>query len=83
MRDALRAYAERRWDVLAEHKRALVAERYRTLGPAASLAAAQRLREHWRRLHPSGPSPEMRQADLAAHLALKEKLDRASHVFRR
>lgn len=83
MREALRAYAERSWDLLAARKREFVAERYRTLGPAASLAAARRLRERWRRLHPNAPTPDMREADFAAHLALKEKMERASHVFRR
>ena len=76
-RAALRAFANRRWDLVARHKRTFVAERYREGGPDASRRAAQRLLQRWRALHPEHRS-EMRAADLQAHVALKQKLDATS-----
>jgi hypothetical protein len=80
-RDALRAFAQRRWDLVARQKRSFVAERYRVGGAAASRAAAQRLVQRWRTLHPE-PVAAIRVADLQAHVALKQKLDRAGDGIR-
>jgi hypothetical protein len=79
----LRAFAARRWDLVADEKRTFVANRYRVHGPAANRETALRLRERWVELHPEGPSAEAREDDLAHHVAFKEKLDRAAHGFPR
>ena len=82
--EALREFAQRRWDLVERAKREFAAARYRAEGPAASRAAAQRLLQKWQALHPEGPVPAMRAADLADHVALKRKLDQtANAVFRR
>lgn len=82
-REELRAFAQRRWDLVEREKREFVALRFRTEGPAGSRAAALRLLERWRRLHPDGPLSSMREADLQAHVALKRKLDQARDGLRR
>ncbi len=79
-REAIRAYRDRRWDLVAREKRRFAAERYRRGGPEAALEAAARLRARWAELHPEGPAPESRAADLEHHVGLKRKLDRARHV---
>jgi len=79
----LRAFAQRRWDLVEREKTRFRVERFRQGGPAASFAAARGLRERFRRLHPAGPSAEDRKADLDSHVALKATLDRAAHAFRR
>jgi hypothetical protein len=81
--EALRAFVRRRWDLVEREKREFVAERFRAGGPAASRAVAERLLQRWQSLHPNAPTAEMRAADLAAHVALKRKLDRARDGLRR
>jgi hypothetical protein len=81
--EALRAFARRRWGLVERAKREFVAERFRTGGPAAAHAAAQRLLRRWQTLHPDAPLPAMRSADLAAHVALKRKLDQTRDAVRR
>jgi len=79
----LRAFAQRRWDLVADSKLRFIGERFRAEGPLATRRVARRLAERWAALHPGGPSAEARRQDLSDHLALKAKLDRASHAFRR
>ncbi|MBX3130436.1 MAG: hypothetical protein KF718_27200 [Polyangiaceae bacterium] len=79
--EELRAYARRRWDLVAAEKLRHGAERYRRGGPQAALAAARHLAERWSELHPEGPTPASRQADFEHHVALKVKLDRTRHVL--
>jgi hypothetical protein len=82
-REALRAFAQRRWDLIERGKREFLAERYRDGGPMAARAAAARLLDRWRALHPDAPLPSMRAADLEAHVAFARKLDKARHGLRR
>jgi hypothetical protein len=77
----IRAYARRRWDLVATEKLRFGAERFRRGGPQAALAAASRLAERWAELHPGGPTPASRQADFEHHVALKGKLDQTRHVL--
>jgi len=79
----LRAFANRRWDLIARAKREFAAQRFASGGPNAARVAAQRLLERWKSLHPDAPIAAMRDADLEAHIALKRKLDRADRAFRR
>jgi hypothetical protein len=60
-------------------KRRYWASRYRTLGPAATLAAAHELYAQLRAARPDYPGARARAADLAHHLELRRKLDRAAH----
>ena len=79
--DALRAYARRRWDLVAREDHRFRAERYRTGGPQAGHQTAARLLAHWRAIRPGGADPERREKDLAAHIALRRQLDRTRHAF--
>jgi hypothetical protein len=81
--EQLRAFAARRWDLIAEEKLSFVATRYLAEGPDASRKAAQSLSQRWARLHPGSPSPEARQQDLEDHVALKKKLDLVAHAIGR
>lgn len=81
--EQLRAFANRRWDLVADEKVSFVAERYRAGGSKASRMAAGRLARRWARLHPGGPSAEAREDDLEHHIVLKQKLDCAVHVLGR
>jgi hypothetical protein len=82
-REQLRAFAARRWDLVADEKLSFLAARYREQGQAASRKAAQLLSQRWARLHPGSASPEARQQDLEHHVALKKKLDLLAHAFGR
>jgi len=82
-REELRAFAARRWDLVADEKLLFVAQRYRSGGSGASRMAARRLAQRWARLHPGGPSPEARKEDLDHHIAMKQKLDRTVHALGR
>jgi hypothetical protein len=78
----LRAFVHRRWDLVEREKVRFLADRFASGGSSAARAAAQRLFRRWQALHANGISPERRAADLASHLALKQKLDRAGHALR-
>jgi hypothetical protein len=82
-REELRAFASRRWDLVADEKLAFVAGRYRVSGADANRKAAQSIAQRWTRLHPGSPSPNDRQQDLEHHVELKQKLDRVAHAFSR
>ena len=82
-REQLRAFAARRWDLVADEKLSFVADRYRAGGSDAGRKAAQALSQRWSRLHPGSPSPEARQRDLEHHVAMKKKLDLVAHAFGR
>ncbi len=79
-----RAFVQRRWDLVEREKRRFRADRYRTGGPAASRAAALRLLRRWKALGLADSNvAERREADLASHVALKQKLDRAGDALGR
>ncbi len=82
-REQLRAFAARRWDLVADEKLAFLGDRYRREGAAGSRQAVQGMARRWASLHPDGPSVEARQDDLEHHIALKRKLDTTAHVVGR
>jgi hypothetical protein len=82
-REQLRAFAARRWDLVADEKLAFLADRYRREGAAGSREAAHSMARQWAKLHPAGPTPEARRDDLEHHIALKKKLDATAHVIGR
>ncbi|MFZ5891413.1 MAG: hypothetical protein ACOY0T_10205 [Myxococcota bacterium] len=82
-REQLRAFAARRWDLVADEKLSFVAARYQSRGVDASRKAALAMSQRWAKLHPAGPSREARQQDLEHHVALKKKLDIVAHALRR
>jgi hypothetical protein len=82
-REQLRAFAARRWDLIADEKLSFVATRYQARGADASRKAAQGMSQRWARLHPGGPSPEARQQDLEHHIALKKKFDLVARAIGR
>jgi hypothetical protein len=79
--EQLRAFAGRRWDLVADEKLAFLADRYRRGGSKGSREAAQRMAQHRAKLHPEGPSPQSRDEDLTHHIELKRKLDATAHVI--
>ena len=79
----IQAYMSRDWDAVRAAKDQYWAERVRALGPAEGLRVADELRRHVRALHPDGPTPADRSADLAAHVRLVELLRRADRSRRR
>jgi hypothetical protein len=81
-REDVRAFLDRPWDELEVSRREHQAERHRAGGPEASLRAARRLRERFRRLHPEGPSAEARARDLADHVELKRRIDSVRDALR-
>lgn len=82
-REQLRAFAARRWDLVADEKLSFVAARYQAGGVNASRKAAQAMSQRWARLHPAGPSREARLQDFEHHVALKKKLDLVAHAIGR
>lgn len=51
-------------------------ERLRRLGPTESFRVADELRRHVRAVRPDWPDRAEREADLAAHMAVREALSR-------
>jgi hypothetical protein len=79
----LRSFAERRWDLVADEKLRFLVERFEAEGANGSRNAALRLRERWLASHPGGACAADREADLKAHLSLRETLDRVHNASRR
>jgi hypothetical protein len=80
--DDLRAFARRDWDAVARHKRAYWAERYAREGAAPARQAAAALLDHARRVA-GGSVTSGRIVDLAGHLNVRDRLDRAARAFGR
>jgi hypothetical protein len=78
---AVRAFLDRDRERVERAKREHHAERHRSYGGASGMALGQALREHARRVRPDWPTASERADDLAAHIALKRKLDRAVDAF--
>lgn len=76
----LKAYRERDWARAEALKRAHWAREFATRGPEATVEAAQALWQHMRLVRPDWPSDEERGEDLAHHLELKQRIDRAAHA---
>jgi hypothetical protein len=80
--DDLRAFAYRDWAAVARSKRAFWAERFRRAGSEPARTAATALLEHARRLGVA-PSLQDREDDLAGHMLVRDRLDRAARAFTR
>lgn len=70
------AFATRDWAEIERRKRRWIAEQQASLTPAEALAMGDALRNHALAVHPDWPTPEMRRADLEAHVRLCEMLRR-------
>ena len=77
------AFARRDWHAVARSRLAFWADRYRQDGGTAARAAATHLYAHARRLHAPSLGDAGRADDLADHLRLRDRLDRAADAFAR
>jgi len=73
------SYAKRDWNRLDRDKRAYWADQ----GATARLRASAELWRHMRIVRPGWPSQADCENDLAFHIELKERIDRASSTLRR
>jgi hypothetical protein len=81
--DAFLQFARRDWAAVEASKLDHWAEEYKRHGGAPARAAATALLNHVRRMQPAYPTAEDRADDLAHHLFLRERLDRAAGAFSR
>jgi hypothetical protein len=72
----------RDWEAARRSKEAYWAGRIRSHGPAEALRVADELRRQIRLRNPEWPDASLRQADLAAHVRLAERLRRAGATRR-
>lgn len=82
-RDDLRAFAHRNWAAVERSKQQYWVERFRRDGPGPARHASSLLLEHARRLGTRLLSGRERAADLAHHIALCNRLDRAGRALAR
>jgi len=80
-RDAIQAFVARDRDRVAALKRDHHAKRYRASRGTSGLEASLMLSAHARIVRPDWPTKRDRDEDLAHHLALKRRIDRAVHGF--
>lgn len=80
--DDLRAFASRDWAAVERHKRDYWAERFQHSGAQPARTAANALLEHARRLGVTA-SVEQRDDDMAGHVLVRDRLDRAARAFTR
>jgi hypothetical protein len=81
-RDAAREYARRDWVALDHLRLRERPSRFRKGGSAASIRAGRRLWALVRGIRGTLSSQRGRAADLAHHVELKRRLDRAARAFR-
>ena len=81
--EAIRAFVRRDRARVEALKRAHHAKRYREQGAGPGMALAQGLWLHARRVRPQWPTAQDRADDLAHHIAVKARLDRAARAFSR
>ncbi|MPZ16407.1 MAG: hypothetical protein GEV06_00620 [Luteitalea sp.] len=79
--DDLRRFARRDWLAAAHHKIEYWVEQYRQHGPAPARTASTALLLHMRAVQPDYPSASDRAGDLANHLQLRDRLDRATRAL--
>jgi hypothetical protein len=79
----LRAFANRDWAAAERGKQDYWVARYRGDGAAPARQASAMLLEHARRLGAAGLTDGERRDDLAHHLQLRDRLDRAARAFAR
>jgi len=78
--ESIREFARRnRAEVRASKQRYWV-QQYRAQGPARTIRASQALWQFVRHLHPDWPTGCERAEDLAHHVELKRRIDRAAHA---
>lgn len=77
----LRAFAQRDWAAAERAKHEYWADRYRRDGGALARQAATVLHEHARRLGAAGMDDADRGDDLAHHVTLRDRLDRAARAL--
>ena len=82
-REAIRAFVQRDRAAVEALKQAHHARRFQERGAAAGWQAGQALWDHARRVRPDWPTARDRAEDLAHHVELKRRLDRAAHAFTR
>lgn len=80
-KDAIRAFVARDRDLVASLKLEHHARRHRASRGTSGIEAARMLREYVRRVRPDWPTARDRDEDLAHHVALKARIDRAAHAF--
>jgi len=80
-RDAIRAFVARDRDRVAALKRDHHARQHRASRGKSGLEAARVLREYARKVRSDWPTARDRDEDLAHHVALKRRIDRAAHAF--
>lgn len=78
---SIREFARRNRAEVQESKQRYWAEQYRAHGPAGAIRTSQALWQYVRRLRPDWPTARERAEDLAHHVAVKRKIDRAAHAF--
>ena len=81
-RRAVREFVNRDWTALESLRLRELAARFRKGGSAASILASRRIWERVRNLRRGSVSKRARAADLAHHIELKSRLDRAERAFR-
>ena len=79
----LRAFAQRDWAAAERAKQQYWADRYHQDGAAPARHAATLLLEHARRLGAVDLTNDQRRDDLADHLEVRDRLDRAGRAFAR
>ena len=80
--DDLRAFARRDWAAVERSKRDFWADRFRQAGAEPARHAATALLERARRLGVA-PTARHRDDDLAGHVLVRDRLDRAARAFTR
>jgi hypothetical protein len=77
----IREFARRNRAEVQALKQRYWAGQHRTFGSARTVQVSQALWRYMRRLRPDWPTARDRAEDLAHHLELKRKIDRAAHAF--
>jgi hypothetical protein len=82
-RRAVEAFVGRDWHAVAASKVAYWADRFRQDGWRPAWNASDMLLLDVRRTRPEFPTEQDRRLDFAAHLKLRDRLDRAAHALTR
>jgi hypothetical protein len=78
---SVRAYARRDWAAAERLRLRERATQYRREGPRGTIAASRALWRFVRSVRRDWPSERERASDLALHVALERRLDRAARAF--
>ena len=77
----IREFAHRNRAEVQASKQRYWAAQHRAFGPARTLEVSQALWQYMRRLRPDWPTAADRAEDLAHHVGLKGKIDRAAYAL--